>query len=129
MSLRESILAALLATLSGLCSGHVYRSRKEQLPAIPAIVIRPESADDPGEMLGVADATLTVAIEIYAQGDIPDQASDPVLEAVLSALKDDPTLGLGTDVQIKPGRHIDWAIENYDDSGVTLHINISYRTY
>ena len=74
MSARETILAALLTALSGLCSGHVYRSRKEQMPAIPAIVIRPEVEEDPGEMLGCSDLTLTVVIEIYARGEIPDQA-------------------------------------------------------
>ncbi len=129
MSQRENILAALKTTLSGLCSGHVYRSRKEQLPAWPAIVIRPDIEEDPGEMIGCSDWTLTVAIEIYARGEIPDQAADPVLTAVLAALYADNALGLGADVQIKPARRIEWAVENYDDAGVTLRIEITYRTY
>ncbi len=129
MSLRESILSALQTTLASLCGGRVYRSRQEQLPALPAIVIRPETENDPGEMLTVSDSTLTVAVEIYARGDIPDQAADPVLTAALSALRADSTLGLGSDVQILPARRVDWQIENYDDGAATLHIDILYRTY
>ena len=129
MSQRETILDALRATLSGLCSGRVYRTRKEQLPSVPAIVIRPESEDDPGEMLGCTDATLTVAIAIYAKGDTPDQAADSTLAAVLDALKPDSTLGLGSDIQVKPTRRIDWNFENYDDAEVILRLEITYRTF
>lgn len=125
---REPILAALQSTLSGLCAGRVYRTRKEQLPALPAIVIRPDSENDPGDMLGVIDSTLSVAIAIYAQGEIPDQAADSVLEQVLAALRADSTLGL-SDTQLLPPRRIEWAFENYDDAEVTLRIDISYRTF
>ncbi len=127
MSLRESILSALQATLSSLCGGRVYRSRKEQLPSLPAIVIRPETEIDTGEMLTVVDLTLTVAIEIYARADIPDQAIDPLLADVLAALRADATLGLGSDVQIMPARRIDWDIQNYDDGAATLRFDIIYR--
>lgn len=129
MSQRETVLAALQTTLSGLCSGRVYRSRKEQLPGIPAIVIRPETEDDPGEMLGAYDATLSVAISVYAQGDIPDQAADAVIDAVLAALKANVTLGLGSDVQVKPGHRIEWNFETYDDVEAVLRIDIAYRTF
>lgn len=128
MSPRENVLAALVATLSPILPASVWRSRKEQLPTIPAIVVRPESEEDLGEMLGVTDATLTVAIEIYARGEIPDQAADPLLADVLDALKVDATLGLGSDVQVLPRRRIDWDIENYDDAGVTVRVDIDYRT-
>ena len=129
MSARDNILVALRAALSGLCDGRVYRSRLDQLPVLPAIIITPESETDTGEMLGCTDATLTVAISIYARADIPDQAIDPILAAVLAALRTDSTLGLGSDVQIQPSRRIDWDIQNYDDGAATLHIDITYRTY
>lgn len=129
MSQRETILAALKTSLSGLCSGRVYRTRKEQFPALPAIVIRPDAENDPGEMLGCTDATLSVAIAIYAKGEIPDQAADPVLADVLTALKSPVALGLGTDALIMPARRIEWAFENYDDAEVTLRIDIQYRTF
>lgn len=127
MSARETILAALLATLSGLCSGRVYRSRKEQLPALPAIVIRPESEKTVQQVLGCHDATLTVVIEIYARGDVPDQAADATLQAVIEALQATPTLGLSDAVQVSPDLEYEWAIENYDDAGITLRLVIDYR--
>mgnify|MGYP001324539806 CR=1 FL=1 len=129
MSARDNILVALRTALSGLCDGRVYRSRLDQLPVLPAIIITPESETDTGEMLGCTDATLTVAISIYARADIPDQAIDPILAAVLAAIRTDSTLGLGSDVQIQPSRRIDWDIQNYDDGAATLHIDITYRTY
>lgn len=129
MSLREDILAALQATLAPILPASVWRSRKEQLPSLPAIVIRPEAEDDPGEMLGVTDSVLTVAIDIYAHGEIPDQAVDPILSDVLAALKADATLGLFSDVQILPRRRIEWSDENYDDALATLRIEILYRTF
>jgi len=129
MSARDNLLVALRTALSGLCDGRVYRSRLDQLPVLPAIIITPESETDTGDMLGCTDATLTVAISIYARADIPDQAIDPILAAVLAALRTDSTLGLGSDVQIQPSRRIDWDIQNYDDGAATLHIDITYRTY
>ena len=129
MSARENLLVALRTALSGLCDGRVYRSRLDQLPVLPAIIITPESENDTGEMLGCTDATLTVAISIYARADIPDQAIDPILAAVLAALRTDSTLGLGSDVQIQPSRRIDGDMQNYDDGAATLHIDITYRTY
>lgn len=129
MSARENLLVALRTALSGLCDGRVYRSRLDQLPVLPAIIITPESETDTGEMLGCTDATLTVAISIYARADIPDQAIDPILAAVLAALRTDSTLGLGSDVQIQPSRRIDWDMQNYDYGAATLHIDITYRTY
>lgn len=129
MSQRETILATLKTTLSSLCAGRVYRTRKEQLPALPAIIIRPDSESDEGLMLGCTDATLSVAIAIYASGDTPDQAADETLSAVLGTLKADSTLGFGSDVQIQPARRVDWAFENYDDAEVTLRIDIQYRTF
>jgi len=129
MSARDNILVALRTALSGLCDGRVYRSRLDQLPVLPAIIITPESETDTGDMLGCTDATLTVAISIYARADIPDQAIDPILAAVLAAIRTDSTLGLGSDVQIQPSRRIDWDIQNYDDGAATLHIDITYRTY
>lgn len=128
MSQRETILAALHSSLSGLCSGRVYRSRKEQLPAVPAIVIRPEAEEVTGEMLGVTDSVLTVAIEVYATGEIPDQAVDSTLASVFSILSAANPLGLGSDAQIRPSRRIEWNFENYDDARVIVRVDIDYRT-
>lgn len=128
MSTRETLLNALLVTLSGVAGGRVYRSRKEQLPTLPAVVIRPESEEDTGEAIGVTDTLLNVAITVYARGDIPDQAADATLSDVYAALIANPTLGLTSDVQIMPGRVVSWAVEDVDDAAVTLTIRIHYRT-
>ncbi len=129
MSLREQILDALEATLQPILPAAVWRSRMEQLTSLPAIVITPMQEEDPGVLLGCTDSTLTVAIAIYARSDIPDQAADPILTQVLSALKADSTLGLGSDVNILPTRRIEWQRQNYDDGSATLLIDILYRTY
>lgn len=128
MSTREDILAALKTLLSGLADGRVYRSRKEQLPAVPAIVVRPAGAGTEGDILGVTDWVFAVAIDLYAKGDIPDQAADPLLDQVLSLLAPSNALGLGPDVQIKPSRRLDWNFESYDDLQVVLYLDIDYRT-
>lgn len=129
MTTRETLLEALHAALSPILPAAVWRSRKEQLPSLPAIVILPQTEIDPGLMLGCTDSTLTVAIAIYARADIPDQAIDPLLADVLAVLRADATLGLGSDVQIQPARRIDWDIQNYDDGAATLYIDIIYRTF
>ena len=129
MSIRESILSAMVVMLSSLCGGRIYRSRKEQLPTLPAIVIRPESESDDGETLGSRDINLIVAVDIYARGDIPDQAADSVLESALSLIDSDATLGMGSDVQIMPTRQIEWSIDNYDDVSATLRLQIFYRKF
>jgi hypothetical protein len=128
MSTRETILAALQTTLASVAGGRVYRWRKEQLLTLPAVIIRPESEEDTGEALGVTDTTMNVAFDVYARGDIPDQAADATLSAVYAALIPDPTLGLGSDVQIMPGRVVTWDVDDYDDSRITLMMRIQYRT-
>lgn len=128
MSIRETILAALHTQLASVAGVQVSRTRREQINTLPAVIVRPESEEDPGEMLGVIDTVLTVACDIYARGDIPDQAADATLDAVYAALSTDPTLGLGSEVQILPGRTVNWSTDSFDDSLVTLTLRITYRT-
>lgn len=128
MSTRETLLNALHVALAGCAGGRVYRSRKEQLPTVPAIVIRPESEEDNGEMLGVTDTVLVVAIDIYARGDIPDKAADATLSAAYAAIIAARDLGMGSDVQLMPGRTVTWNVDGYDDADVTLSLSYLYRT-
>ena len=128
MSTRETVLAAVHATLSGLCGGRVYRSRKDQLPTVPAIVIRPEDEEDTGELLGVTDTTLTISVEIYARGETPDLAAYATLSSAYAQLAASSDLGLGSNVQILPGRTVAWAEDNYSDCSAILRIRIIYRT-
>ena len=126
---RESILSALQSALYSFAGGRVYRSRKEQLPQLPAIVIRPESEDELGEMVGCVDSRLTVAIEVYAKGDIPEQAAETTLNQILGVMRLADPLGLGPDVQISHNRRITWNVDGYDDAQVVVLIEINYRNY
>ncbi len=128
MSTRDNILAAFQTTLSALASGRVYRSRLEQLPALPAIVIEPDREDAEESMLGVMDATLDVQISLYARGDTPDNAADALLSSVHSAISADLSLGLGSDVQVMPRRRVSWDFDRYDEARVVVGYTVAYRT-
>jgi hypothetical protein len=127
MSTRETILAALATTLSGVASGRIYRSRREQLQTLPAVVIEPLSETASEIVLGVLDRRLTVGIAVYAKGDTPDNAADVTLAACWSSLFVTPGIAL-SDVQIEPSHVIEWDIEDYDYARATLRITVSYRT-
>ncbi len=128
MSQRETILASLQSSLSGLASGRVYRAHREQLPDLPAIIITPVSDVGAGALLGVVDRILTVDVAIYARGDIPDQAADSLVDQVLQIVSASNALGLGPDVEIRPDPDIDPNFENYDDIQVVVRLVIDYRT-
>lgn len=128
MSTRENVLAAIATALSGLASGRVYRSRREQLSTLPAIVIEPERESASEEALGVTDRRLDVAIAVYANGDIPDNAADSTLAAAWAALYATPTLGLGSNVQLEPGHAVEWDFDDFDYVRAILRVTINYRT-
>ena len=133
---REEILDQVQTYISGwlaetsLAAG-VYRGRREQLPALPSLIIRPVIEESDSQIIGFREAALTVAIDIYARGDIPDQAADPVLQAVVSALEQSPTLGLSEDsnIQVMPQRQVVWSEDAFDDAQVSLRFQITYRNY
>jgi hypothetical protein len=128
MAIRENILAAFATTLGALASGRVYRSRMEQLPALPAIVIEPEAEEAAEQLIGVMDAELQVTVWIFAKGDTPDNAADSLLSSVHSALCADLTLGLGSDVQLLPRRRVSWDFDKYDEARVAVRYSVFYRT-
>lgn len=128
MSTTETILAAVASALAGVADGHVYRSRREQLETLPAVIVLPESADGAEDVIGVEDGTLVVAVEVYAKGDTPDTAADATLSAIWSALCAAPNLGLGSDVDLIRRRRVDWDFEDYDHVRATLHVSYLYRT-
>ena len=130
MSTRETILAAVASTLvtASVASGRVYRSRKEQLPTLPAVIVAPQSEEAVENALGLADRRISVGVEVYAKGDTPDNAADATLAAAWAALFAAPDLGLGSDVQIDPLHGIDWDFEDHDYVRATLRVTINYRT-
>lgn len=105
MSKRETILQALVALLAGVPgSTGVYRSREDAMSReeSPAIVVRPESERPVENAIGQIDATLTVAVEVYARGEAPDTVADPIAEVVFARVMGSPTLG-GLAVDITEG--------------------------
>ena len=128
MSTRETILAAFQTTLAALASGRVYRERKEQLPALPAIVISPADESAEERMLGVMDAELGVIVDFYLRGDTPSQTADALLLAAQAALCADLSLGLGSDVQIQPRRTVRWDQDAFDEAKISVTYTVFYRT-
>jgi hypothetical protein len=128
MSARETILAAVATALASVASGRVYRSRQEQLPTLPAVVITPDREEAGEFALGAMDRRLTVAIAVLAQGDTPDSAADSVLSAAWAALYATPDLGQGSNVQLQPLHDVAWDFDDFDYARATLRVTYTYRT-
>lgn len=127
MSTREALLSAIVSALTGVASGGIYRSRREQLSALPAVVVTPHSEESSEALLGASDHRLTVTLDVYAKGDTPDSAADPVLAAVWAALSAAPALNTG-DAFIEQTHSIEWDFEEYDHVRASLRVTINYRT-
>lgn len=127
-STRETILAAFATVMSSVASGRVYRSRKEQLPTLPAVIIEPVSASASELALGAVDHDMTVSVAVYAKGDTPDNAADATLLAGHTALIADRSLGLGNGVTLMPDFSTDWSFEDYDFVRAVHTYRVTYRT-
>ena len=127
MSLREQILDAAVGALDPVMPGHVYRVRQDHLPDLPAIIVRASSEEDAGEMLGVIDRKLTVAVDIFAQGETAGSTVDDLLEDVLDRLRVADALGLGSDVDVQPRRRVEWDYDGLGEVRVTVEVEIDYR--
>jgi hypothetical protein len=128
MSTRESILAAIATQLASVASGRVYRSRREQLPTLPAVIIEPDAAQSMEIALGAMDHELTVSIAVYAKSDTPDNGADATLLAAHTALIADRSLGLGNGITLLPEFDADWQFEDYDYVRASHKYRITYRT-
>lgn len=128
MSTRDTILAAFATALAGVAGGRVYRTRREQLPTLPAVIVEPTSETAEETVLGLTDRRLSVGIQVLAKGDTPDNAADATLAAAWAALAVANALGLGSEVQIEPAHEIDWDTEDYDYGRATLRVTVIYRT-
>lgn len=127
MSKRESVLAAIATLLTDLADGRVYRSRREQLPALPCIVIEPESESTIEGPIGRINATLTVAISVFYQGEIPDQAGDTLISTVVQRIESSPGLGFSDgSVQAQIGTELSFDIENFDTGRAVIRARVDY---
>ena len=129
MSARESILAALQALLAPLvAAGCIDRSRREQLPGLPAIVLRPGREVANEQLMGVTDRRLSVQVEVYASGPVPDAAADAVLAGAWAALAANRSLGVGIDAIVEGDHEIGWEFAATDQVRATLTVYVNYRT-
>lgn len=93
---RETIMQAIatrLAATAGVTG--VHRSREEALQRneSPAVVIAWEN-EQPNEQQHLSvDKRLSVLVQVYARGLIPDQIADPVMQSAYALLFADPSLG------------------------------------
>lgn len=133
MTKRESILAAIKASLTGVtgvADASVYRSRTVPIARgeTPAIIVEPVS-DTPNETaLGYLDWNLTARIVVIARGDVPDQEADPIIESVHSKVMADTELG-GLSMDIEPSS-VRFEILDGDQSVaiISLDYRVTYRT-
>lgn len=130
MSLSEQILEGVKTRLvtANVAGGRVYRSRRQALHTLPAIVVEPFIQRTKQEHTGGAeDSTLIVAVRTFVEGETPDSVADPIVRAIVAALKADPTLGIGADVQLQGDYEINWDFEDYDVARADMAFRVLYR--
>ena len=128
-SKREQILQALETVLAGV-TPNVFRSRVALIDRdiTPAIIIRPEEDNPEKQFSGIVISTLTVAIDVYTRGDVPDQLADPIIVAAHARIMADPTLGgLAATTLQGPGR---WEMHDADQTAgfATFIYHVRYTT-
>lgn len=132
MTIRESILAQIKTLLDGVAGASAYRSR--EAPATRAegvvLVIRPE--DEAVELRGAAPGLsvrdLTVSVTVISRGAIPDQVSDPAIEAVHAALMANQTLGNRCARIVEAGTKYDFEQADQTALAVELRFVVRYMT-
>lgn len=131
-SVRETILDAFVAALAGTVSvsTRIYRSRTQALTKdmSPALVVRWEQ--DQFEGVWVSDKQerlLTVMLDVYTRGDVPDSIADAILVDAHSKIMADATLG-GLVIDIYAGGTA-FQLEQADgDAGFTMQeYAVKYR--
>lgn len=127
MSLRREIVFAMREALARVLPDKVVYCRREQIGDLPALVIRIEAEENNPEVIGVHDATLTFAVDCYVRYDGADGDGFDLIDAIDQSLRADPTLGLGSNVQITPARRSVWDYDGFDDIRITTLYEVQYR--
>ena len=124
---RESIMQALFTALSGTTGvgTRIYRSRVEPVARAesPALVL--EAVNDVVEQntcLPTLDHTLTVRVVVIVRANVPDQASDPIVQSLHGKIVADLSLG-GLAIDVQPGP-TEFTIEQADTA-----VGVIYCTY
>lgn len=127
MSMRENILAAVLAIADPIANATAYRSREAALARMEgaAILIRPEEETVVTLGYGASQRDLVVLAEVIARGQIPDKVADPIVQAFHAALMVDPTLGGLVARTIEESTK--WNFEIADQNAVAIEIRYRVR--
>ena len=130
MSAREDVLAAIAAILvtASVAGGRIYRTRQESIVTMPAVNVEPVSDQVDQPVIGRMDHMLRVAVNVFASGDTPDNAADATLDAVITTVLGNPTLGIGNSIQVHSAHEISWDFSDFDIARATVIFNISIRT-
>lgn len=135
MSTRETILAAVQSVLlaatavTALVGTRIYRTRREQITAVPALQIEQDGVEAEQMVLGYTDHTMDIVITAFGEGDTPDSAPDAALSAAHAALMADPTLGQSNGVQILPNYRADPPnVDGIDFATIAHRYQVFYRT-
>lgn len=132
MSLRETLLTAVMSTLAGASGAgiHVYRSRTVAVStdADVAVLVRPASDTPEQIVIPYMDRTLEIEVQVRARGEIPDSAADATVADVHAKLMANRTLS-GNALDIEEGP-TDWAFDDADTplTEVTMRYRVKYRT-
>ena len=124
---RESIMQALFAALTGTTGvgTRIYRSRVEPVARAesPALILEPGiDAVEQNTCLPTLDHTLTVRVVVIVRANVPDQASDPIVQSLHGKIMADLTLG-GLAIDVQPGP-TEFTIEQADTA-----VGVIYCTY
>ena len=129
-TIRETIMAAVVTALGGITGCPVERSRVAAISRAqtPFLVVRPE--DDADQPLSDNDThhDLTIALELFVRGEIPDQIADPYIQSAHAKLMADRTLGGKCQWIVSTGTK--WEMDDADHASamITLSYRIIYTT-
>lgn len=124
---RESIMQALFTALTGTTgvSTRIYRSRVEPVARAesPALVLEPvNDTVEQNTCLPTLDHTLTVRVVVIVRANVPDQASDPIVQSLHGKIVADLSLG-GLAIDVQPGP-TEFTLEQADTP-----VGVIYCTY
>lgn len=125
----EALFAALRGTTG--VETRIYRSRVEPLARAesPALVLEAMSnVPSQNTSLPTLDHVLTVRVVVIVRANVPDKASDPIVESLHSKLVADLTLG-GLAIDVQPGP-TEFTLEQADTPVGVIYctFRILYRT-
>lgn len=130
-SLREQIVAAIAATLTGTPAGsNVFRSRAIPIgrSLSPAIVVTPVSEATEAQIGSRSDRRLQVRVEVIARGAVPDSLADATCVSAHSKIMADTRLGgLCIDIE-EAGAEWDFDDADLDAVSVATTYAVVFRT-